>query len=216
MKYKKGIMVTLVFFAVAGLGRKNTLAKSVGTAFIKPSGYLILNSKFSVEDDIARPKMTLNMEQILKDTSDFNQVIDFDKSLNVPGKGIQFYITKEGDTFRDTDLCTLIWDTGEGIKETILKVDIPERYLIKKQEDNDMEAITYLQEGGYKVKLIIPTNLGSSYTKKTYRDLLTADNKRAIYLKIIKDGTMFEDSPGSPEKVDVSYDVIPYKIPGIN
>ncbi len=188
-----------------------------GDAFVKPSGFLMLNSKFKVPGDTPKPEMTLNVDGVLKANGDLKQIIDFDETLNVEGKGIQLYIAKKGTPFGVADKCTLAWDTSSGVTERILKVTIPEHHLAEIEDPDDPPTkIKHLKTGDYKIKLTIPTSLGTAYTTVAYENLVNAKNKYPIYLKVIMDDPMFIGRPDLQTRVDIKYDITPYRMPGIN
>ena len=168
-----------------------------GDAYVKPLGYLMLNSEFKNTGEIPEPKMTLDMKELLKD-EEIKKLIAFDES------NIKLYIAEDGQNFKESDLCKFTLDNNK-----VMTVDIPKEYLAT-------EEIIYFKEGEYKIKLTIPTKFASSYTTSAYKDLIAEKNKYPIYLKVIMNDPMFEDRPELQTRVDIKYDITLYKMPGIN
>lgn len=181
-----------------------------GDGYVKPSGYVVLNSDFKVVAPITKPEITIDLDGILGN-SDLTNMIDFNRN------GIKLYFNNV-----EVPLPGVLPNNNKVVMDI---TKIPSVFL---EETVPLPGTSNpaFKNGNYKIKMLIPTKLKQNdYTDAAYEGLIAAADKPEgdplrkefpIKLQIIQDENIFEGRDDLKLRVDKTYKIIPYRMPGIN
>ncbi|NLI90249.1 MAG: hypothetical protein GX366_07580 [Epulopiscium sp.] len=187
--------------------------------FVKPMGYTMLKSNFKVENDIIRPELKISMNKLLGSASDLVELIDFNE------KEMKLLFKEEKGKEIEIPVKFAVNEDGIDNKEIIISADeLPSEFIINANNpDKPGQTVKAFKSGNYEIKMYIPTTLKKGFTMKDYEDLVKLAEKdhaeRKVYpidFEIIQYEEPLRDREEKLVKVKMEYDIIPYRMPGIN
>lgn len=201
----------LVFLIVVINGRYSFASEPTLGGFVKPEGFLMLNSKFATTRTISNAKIRVSLEGImdsnLKDytyLTNFNGTVFDGSTIRLHMDGVEIsecnkVTCDHSSNVIDCDSNTYIYDSEK--KEIVIhKTALP-------------------QKNDYTIKMTIPTkrNISSGKTTKVYNtQIVEMGLTYPLKIDIIENKPLLEGGVEELVKYSINYKIKPYKMPRIN